>query len=103
MKFLLSIFVGGATAIGATLVHPSLLPLGAIVAILTTHVMIWWIGRHYGKRRYRVYALFAWIFVMMRAGSFGVGQELLIQGDVAGSALLTLGFFAGVFAIFRRV
>jgi len=39
----------------------------------------------------------------MRAGSFGVGQELLIQGDTAGSALLTLGFVAGLLAIFRKV
>ena len=102
MKFLLSIALGALTAIGATLIHPSIPPLGVIVAITATYVLIWWIGRHYGKRRYRIYALLAWIFVIMRAGSFGVGQELLIQGDTAGSALLTLGFVAGLLAIFRK-
>lgn len=103
MKVLLSLALGVATALGATLIHPSIPPVGAIVAIVTTYVLIWWIGRHYGKRRYRIYALIAWIFVIMRAGTFGVGQELLIQGDTAGSALLTLGFVAGLLAIFRKV
>ena len=65
--------------------------------------MIWWVGRYCGKRRYRLYALAAWFFVIARAGSFGAGQELLIQGDNAGSALLTLGFFAGVAALFRKL
>ena len=37
------------------------------------------------------------------SGHFGAGQELLIQGDNAGSALLTLGFFAGVAALFRKL
>ena len=103
MKVLLSLALGVATALGATLIHPSIPPVGAIVAIVTTYVLIWWIGRHYGKRRYRIFALIAWIFVIMRAGTFGVGQELLIQGDTAGSALLTLGFVAGLVAIFRKV
>jgi hypothetical protein len=65
--------------------------------------MIWWVGRYCGKRRYRIYALAAWFIVIARAGSFGAGQELLIQGDNAGSALLTLGFFAGVAALFRKL
>lgn len=103
MKIFLSLLLGSLTAIGATLIHPSIPPIGAIVAVLSTYVFIWWIGRHYGKRRYRIYALIAWIVVIMRAGSFGVGRELLIQGDSAGSALLTLGFFAGLLAIFRKV
>jgi hypothetical protein len=65
--------------------------------------MIWWVGRYCGKRRYRFYALAAWFLVIARAGSFGAGQELLIQGDNAGSALLTLGFLAGVAALFRKL
>jgi hypothetical protein len=103
VKILFSFILGTFTAIGATLIHPSIPPVGATVAIVATYVLIWWIGRHYGKRRYRIYALIAWIFVIMRAGSFGVGQELLIQGDTFGSALLTLGFVAGLLAIFRKV
>ena len=103
MKFLYSIALGVATALGATLIHQTLPPLGVSLGIFTTYVMVWWVGRYAGKRRYRLFALAAWFLVIARAGSFGVGQELLIQGDSAGSALLTLGFLAGFFAIFRKI
>jgi hypothetical protein len=44
----------------------------------------------------------SWLAVIAKAGSFGVGNELLIQGDNPGSALLALGFIAGIFAVARR-
>ena len=103
MKFLYSIALGAATGLGATLTHQTLPPLGVTLGIVTTHVMVWWVGRYTGKRRYRFYALSAWFVVVARAGSFGQGSELLIQGDNAGSALVTLGFFAGLAALFRRL
>jgi hypothetical protein len=103
VKFLYAIALGAATALGATLIHQTLPPFGVALGIFTTYVMIWWVGRYCGKRGYRVFALAAWFFVIARAGSFGAGQELLIQGDNAGSALLTLGFFAGVAAFFRKL
>jgi len=40
--------------------------------------------------------------VISIAGSFGAGKELLIQGDNPGSALLTIGFIAGVVAVLRH-
>jgi hypothetical protein len=103
VKFLYAIALGAATAVGATLIHQTLPPFGVALAIITTHVMVWWIGRYTGKRRYRFYALTAWFAVILRAGSFGTGQELLIQGDSAGSALMTLGVLAGVIALFRKI
>ena len=103
MKFLYAIALGAATALGATLIHQTLPPFGVALGIFTTYVMSWWVGRYCCKRRYRVFALAAWFFVIARAGSFGAGQELLIQGDNAGSALLTLGFCAGVAALFRKL
>lgn len=103
MNFLYSVAFGLATGIGATLIHQTLPPIGVTVAIVTTYLMVWWVGRHTGKRRYRLIALAAWFIIVLRAGSFGVGQELLIQGDSQGSALLTIGFFAGIAAIFRKL
>jgi len=103
VKFLYAIALGVATALGATLIHQTLPPFGVALGIFTTYVMIWWVGRYCGKRRYRFYALAAWLVLIIRAGSFGSGQELLIQGDNAGSALLTLGFLAGVAALFRKL
>ena len=103
MKFLLSIGLGSATAIAATLIHQSLPPLGVIVAIISTYAAIWWVGRYLGKKRYKFLALTAWIIVIIRAGTFGTGQELLIQGDNAGSSLLFIGFLVGVIAALKKV
>jgi hypothetical protein len=103
VKFLYAIALGAATGLGATLIHQTLPPFGVTLGIITTYVMVWWVGRYSGKRRYRFYALIAWFLVIARAGSFGQGSELLIQGDNAGSALVTLGFFAGLAALFRKI
>jgi hypothetical protein len=103
MKFLLSIGLGAASAIAATLIHQSLPPLGAIVAIILTYTAIWWLGRYLGKKRYKFLALAAWIIVIIRAGTFGAGEELLIQGDNAGSSLLFIGFLVGVIAALKKV
>jgi len=102
MKFLFSLAFGALIAISATLIHQTLPPLGVIVGIFATYLGIWFIGRKYGKRRYKFYALVAWLVVIARAGSFGACNELLIQGDNPGSALLMIGFLAGLIAVMPR-
>ena len=102
MKFLFSLLFGALIAVSATLIHQTLPPLGVSAGIFATYLGIWYLGRRYGKRRYKFYALSAWLVVIARAGSFGAGNELLIQGDNAGSALLMIGFLAGLVAVFPR-
>lgn len=102
MKFLFSVLFGAAIAVSATLIHQTLPPLGVAVGIFATYVGIWYLGRRYGKRRYKFYALTSWMVVIGKAGSFGAGKELLIQGDNPGSALLMIGFVAGVIAFLQR-
>ena len=103
MNFLLSIGLGFAAAIAAILIHQSLPPFGVILAITSTYIAIWWIGRYLGKKRFKFLALAAWLIVIIRAGTFGAGQELLVQGDNAGSALLFIGFLLGLLAALKRV
>ncbi len=102
MKFLSSLLFGALVAISATLIHQTLPPFGVAVGIIATYVGIWYMGRRYGKRRYKFYALIAWLFVISKAGSFGAGNELLIQGDNPGSALLMIGFLVGLVAVLPR-
>ncbi len=102
MNFVYAVFIGVATAASATLIHQTLPPIGAIVGIVGSYVAIWWVGRYTGKRRYKFFALISWLAIIAKAGSFGVGNELLIQGDNPGSTLLALGFIAGIFAVARR-
>ena len=103
MKILFSLFFGAATAIAATMIHQTLPPLGVAIALIATYCAIWWPGRYFGKRRYKFAALVGWFIVIAKAGSFGAGHELLIQGDNPGSVLLTVGFIVGLIAFFQRV
>ncbi|CAB5052309.1 MAG: hypothetical protein F2935_00700 [Actinobacteria bacterium] len=102
MNFLSSLLFGALVAISATLIHQTLPPFGVAVGIIATYVGIWYMGRRYGKRRYKFYALIAWLIVISKAGSFGAGNELLIQGDNPGSALLMIGFLVGLVAVLPR-
>jgi len=102
MKSVISLIFGAFVAIAATLIHQSIPPFGVSLAIISTFTAIWWIGRRYGKKRYKFLTLFSWLVVIIRAGTFGVGQELLIQGDNAGSALLFIGFRAGLLAARKK-
>jgi hypothetical protein len=103
MKSIYSLVLGALIAVAATLIHQSIPPLGVLVSIMSTYTAIWWVGRKFGKKRYKFLALLAWLLVIMRAGTFGTGQELLVQGDNVGSALLLLGFLLGLLAAIKRV
>ena len=102
MRVLISFIFGGVVAIGATLIHPTRPPVGVILALIGSYLCIRWVGRYFGKKRYKLIALFGWFMVIIRAGTFGAGQELLIQGDNTGTALLFIGFILGIIAVLQR-
>jgi hypothetical protein len=60
------------------------------------------VGRYTGKKIYKILAACAWIAIALRAGTFGVGRELLIQGDSLGAALMVLGLLIVLLAAYRR-
>lgn len=103
MKLIFSLLFGAVAAIAATLIHQTLPPFGVAIAIAESYIAIWWLGRYFGKRRYKSAALVGWLLVIAKAGSFGAGHELLIQGDNVGSSLLTIGFIFGLVAVLQRV
>jgi len=102
MRALLSLLFGAVVAIGAILIHPTRPPVGVILALIGTYMCIRGVGRYFGRKRYKLIALFGWFMVIIRAGTFGVGQELLIQGDNSGTALLFIGFILGIIAVLQR-
>lgn len=94
MKMIYSGALGLLTGIAAVLLHVFYPPLGLVIALLGTAATIWAIGRHFGSRTYKLIASVTWGFILWRASSFGVGNELLVQGNSEGSALVFLGLVA---------
>lgn len=103
MKYLFSIFVGGLTAAAGVFLHLSYPPAGLILALAGSAATFWSIGRHYGKRRFKVAALLGWLIVIADATTLGAGGELLVQGDSAGMTFLASSLSIVVLSIFLPV
>ncbi len=103
MKYLLSIFIGGLTAAAGVFLHLSYPPAGLILALAGSAATFWSIGRHYGKRRFKVAALLGWLIVIADATTLGAGGELLVQGDSAGMTFLASSLSIVVLSIFLPV
>lgn len=73
------------------LLHDAYVPFGLIFALLGSSIGVWLVGRMWGLRRYKVATVFAWLALVLRAGSLGVGNELLVQGNATGNALVVGG------------
>ena len=102
MQVLLSLIYGVVVGSVAILLHQSLPPYGVIAALLLTFLSIWIVGRRSGKRSLKWAASIGWMAIMIRASSFGTGQELLVQGDGVGSTLLLLGTVIALLAVAAR-
>jgi len=103
MKIFYAVLVGALLGASATLLHLFLFPLGLILGLVAAVVGIWAIGRTWRLRKYKVLSAGAWLVVVVQGATLGVGGELLIQGDLAGSLLVLLGTFALVLAIFLPI
>lgn len=102
MHFFIATIYGAASGVVAILLHQSLPPLGVVASLLVTYLSIWSIGRRYGRRLYKWSAALGWFAIMIRASTFGAGQELLVQGDGVGSTLLLLGTLTALAAVAAR-
>jgi len=94
MKFIYSAAMGILTAIAAVLLHVFNPPVGLILALVGSAATIWAIGRQFGARKYKLVASLAWGLILWRASTFGVGNELLVQGNAQGSALVFVGLIS---------
>lgn len=99
MKVVLSIIIGALLGASSTLLHLSLFPLGLIFGLFASLLGIWAIGRKWQKRKYKLISAIAWLAVVVNGATLGVGGELLIQGDLAGSLLILVGTLTLVSAI----
>lgn len=103
MRYLFSFTVGALTAAAGVFLHLSYPPAGLILALAGSAATFWSIGRHYGKRRFKVVALAGWLLVINDATTFGDGGELLVQGDRAGMTFLVSALAIVIISIFLPV
>ena len=103
MRYLFSFLIGALTAVAGVFLYLSYPPAGLILALAGSAATFWSIGRHYGKRRFKVAALLGWLIVINDATTFGDGGELLVQGDRDGMTFLASALTIVVLSIFLPV
>ena len=101
MRYLYSLIFGAFVGFTAVILHNAWQPLGLILVLLVTYLGIKLLGIKYYFRRFKILAAAAWLFVVLKAGNPGIGDELLIYGNTYGNIFFLLGFTAAVIAVMR--
>jgi uncharacterized membrane protein YeaQ/YmgE (transglycosylase-associated protein family) len=94
MKILKSILFGALIGFCATMLHNLYSPYGFIASLILTFLGIRVIGQTLFKVSYQLIAALAWLVVVLKAGTPGTGDELLIYGNTYGNLFLIGGLFA---------
>ncbi|MEY3889955.1 MAG: hypothetical protein RLY62_137 [Actinomycetota bacterium] len=102
MKFLKSVFLGLLVGFSATLLHNIFPPFGLIGAIILTYLGVKVSEQIFIFKRYQIYTSLAWLLVVVRAGSIGFADELLIYGNTSGNVFMIGGFLAILFGFFSK-
>ena len=99
MKIIKSVLFGALIAFSATLLHNYLPPFGFVASLLLTYLGIRVVGQNLYYLRYQVLAGATWLAVVIRAGTPGDGDELLIYGNTYGNLFLISGFAVVAFSL----
>lgn len=96
-----AIFVGTLLGVIAVLFHNSYSPFGLIFALLESALGIYYFAKFYPGRALNFVAFASWTTLIYNAGSFGVSDEILIEGNINGFLLLIGGLALNFFALIR--
>ena len=96
MRIIKSIVFGALIGFCAAMLHNIYSPYGFIASLLLTFLGIRVIGQTLFKISYQLIAALAWLVVVVKAGTPGTGDELLIYGNTYGN----LFFICGLIALF---
>ena len=103
MKIVIALITGAFLGASATLLHLVIFPAGLIFTLFGSVLGIWSLGRIWRNRKYKFIAALVWLYVVVQGATLGVGGELLIQGDLAGSLIILLGTLTLVLAVLLPV
>lgn len=103
LNSLRAILWGIALGITAVLLHNTLIPVGLLLTFISEGIGIWYVGRLYGAKRFKLLCSLSWLAVVIKGGTPGTGNEILVMGDNLGIAFLLGGMAIAVAATLRKV
>jgi len=102
MKIIKAISIGLIVGFSATLLHNIYPPFGLIAALILIYLGVKASGELFYARKYQLLTSLAWIIVVIRAGSPGISDELLIYGNTPGNIFLLVGFLTLLIGIISK-
>ena len=102
MKIFQSIIFGAFIGFCATMLHNIYNPYGFIASLLLTYLSIKAIGQTFFYTRYQLFAAISWLLVVVKAGSLGAGNEILIYGNTYGNLFLVGGFIVLILGLITK-
>jgi len=94
MNVIKSIVFGALIGFTATMLHNFYSPYGYVASLVLTFLGMKVIGQTLFKIGYQLIAALAWLAVVVKAGTPGAGDELLIYGNTYGNLFLLGGLVA---------
>ena len=96
-----AIFVGLFLGAIAILFHNSYSPFGLVIALIESALGLYYFTKQYPSRYLGLIAFGTWIGLVYKAGSFGVSEEILVEGNLNGFILLIGGLILNLFAVIK--
>jgi len=103
MNTIKSIIFGALIGFCATMLHNLYTPYGFIASLILTFLGIRVIGQTLFKVSYQIITALAWLVVVVKAGTPGTGDELLIYGNTYGNLFLIGGLIALLLGLFVKI
>jgi uncharacterized membrane protein YeaQ/YmgE (transglycosylase-associated protein family) len=100
MNFLKAVIFGALIGYCGVLLHNFMPPFGFLTTLILTFLGIKVVRQRFFYLRYQIYAAAAWLAVVVRAGTTGNGDEILVYGNTYGNLFLLGGFISIVLALF---
>ena len=102
MNTIKSIIFGALIGFCATMLHNLYTPYGFIASLILTFLGIRVISQTLFKVSYQIITALAWLVVVVKAGTPGTGDELLIYGNTYGNLFLIGGLIALLLGLFVK-
>ena len=99
MRYLYSVIFGAFLGFTSTILHNAWQPFGFLLSLIFIFLGVRLLGIKFYYRKYKVIAAIGWLLVVLRAGTPGLGDELLIYGNTYGIQFLLFGFVTAFLAV----
>ena len=97
-----ALIYGAVIGLIGILLHNSYQPIGILLALLTTGIGINFAGQFFGDRKFKFIAAIAWLAIALRAGTYGLSNEILIISNLYGNIFLAGGLLFATIAVIKK-